>query len=46
VSVFVDTQLLLANEFDDSAALGFDATTEIIYTLTHCCPVNFHISVI
>ncbi len=37
VSVFVDTQLLLANEFDGSAALGFGATTEIIYTLTDKC---------
>lgn len=34
VSVFVDTQLMLANEFDDSTALGFGATTTMIYTLT------------
>lgn len=34
VSVFVDTQLMLANEFDGSAALGFGATTTLIYALT------------
>ncbi len=33
-SVYVDTQLLLADEFSDSAALGFGASTEILYTLS------------
>mgnify|MGYP003383966823 FL=1 len=42
VSVFVDTQLLLTNEFDDSAALGFGASTEIIYTLTDKWKAGLH----
>jgi hypothetical protein len=42
VSVFVDTQLLLANEFDGSAALGFGATTQIIYTLTDKWKAGLH----
>ena len=42
VSVFVDTQLLLTNELDDSAALGFGASTEIIYTLTDKWKAGLH----
>ena len=42
VSVFVDTQLMLTNEFDDSAALGFGASTEIIYTLTDKWKAGLH----
>jgi len=33
-SVYVDTQLLIADEFTDNAALGLGTSTEILYTLS------------
>lgn len=41
-SVFFDTHLLLANEFDDSVGLGFGASSKVIYTLSDKWKGGFH----
>ncbi len=42
-SVFIDTQLLVGDQFDHDVAVGLGASTELVYTLTHQWKTGLHV---